>query len=112
MQLMHDAHVKITRFSAVVIQFPKVELIRGESAMQIDCPQCGDKAIIYSRKRLDPKVSKLYCGCKNADCAHSFAMDLSFSHSTSPSKLEKQSAALDYLRALPLSERQQLISFC
>lgn len=107
---MHRPHAFITRNSAVVIQFPQVELLRGESAMQIDCPECGGKAIIYSRKRLDPKVSKLYCGCKNAICAHSFAMDLSFSHSTSPSKLEQKHMMIDFIRALPEAERQQLLA--
>ena len=109
---MFDKHVNITRNSAVVIQFPQVELLRGDRAMQIDCPKCGDKAIIYSRKKLDPKVSKLYCGCKNEECAHSFAMDLSFSHSLSPSKLDRQNMVIEYLRTLPEAERQQVLSFC
>ena len=109
---MHGRHVIFTRTSAIVIQFPKVELLRGDNAMKIVCPQCSGNAIIYSRKNLDPKVSKLYCGCSNAECAHSFAMDLSYSHSLSPSKLEKQSAAIAYIRALPEAERQQFLSFC
>lgn len=108
---MHKKHALFTREGATVLQFPTVELIRGERAMQIDCPQCGDKAIIYSRKKLDPKVSTLYCGCKNAECAHTFVMHLTFSHSTSASKQESQNAAIDYLRNLPEAERQQLISF-
>jgi predicted RNA-binding Zn-ribbon protein involved in translation (DUF1610 family) len=109
---MLTEHVISTRKCADVIQFPTVELIRGERAMQIDCPQCGHKAIIYSRKRLDPKLATLYCGCKNEECAHSFAMDLSFSHSLSPSKLERQNMVIEYLRALPDTERQQMLSFC
>lgn len=109
---MHIKHAIFTRKSAVVLQFPPVELILGERAMQIDCPLCGGKAIIYSRKRLDPKVSALYCGCKNAECAHSFVMDLTFSHSISPSKLEQQTAAIEFLRALPEAERQKVLAFC
>lgn len=109
---MYIKHAPTTPIGAIVIQFPTFELLRGKRAMQIDCPQCGNKAIIYSRKKLDPKISTLYCGCKNPECAHSFVMDLSFSHSISPGKLEKQSAAINYIRALPDVERQQFLSFC
>ena len=105
-------HAFITRNCPFDIQFPKVKLIHGEQEVQINCPECGSKAIIYSRKQLHAKMSTLYCGCKNAECAHSFVMDLSFSHSTSPSKMEKQNIALEYLRALPEAERQQTLSLC
>jgi hypothetical protein len=107
---MHFNHALITCNSWFDIQFPQVELIRGEQAMQINCPECHSKAIIYSTKRVHTKMSTLYCGCKNEDCAHSFVMDLSFSHSLSQSRMEKQNAALEFLRALPEAERQQLLS--
>lgn len=100
------------RNSVFDIQFPKVKLIRGENQVQVDCPECGSKSIIYSRKKLHAKLSALYCGCKNNECAHSFVVDLSFSHSISPSKMDKQNIALEYLRALPEAERQQTLSLC
>lgn len=105
-------HALFTRKSLFDIQLSTVELIRGEQEVQINCPECNSKAIIYSSKKLHTKMTTLYCGCKNADCAHSFVMDLSFSHSTSPSKIEKQNMALEYLRALPEAERQQTLSLC
>ncbi len=107
---MHRGNIKISRHSAVVIQFPHVEILRGESAMQIDCPKCMNKAIIYSRKKLDIKVSTLYCACKNEDCCHTFAMDLCYSHSLSPSKLEQHNMISDLLRSLPASERQLILA--
>lgn len=109
---MRFGHAFITRNSVSDIQFPKVDFIRGEKEVQVNCPECNSKAIIYSRKQLHAKMCSLYCGCKNEDCAHTFVMDLSFSHSTSPSKLEKQNIALEYLRALPEAERQQTLSLC
>lgn len=102
--------IKISRHSAVVIQFPHVEILRGESEMQIDCPRCGSKSIIYSRKTLDVKISTLYCACKNSDCTTTFVMDLCLSHILSPSKLEQQNLIADMIRALPASERQLLLA--
>lgn len=105
-----EKRIKISSNRAVVIQFPYVEILRGESAMQIDCPKCGSKAIIYSRKKLDVKISTLYCGCKNADCTATFVMDLCLSHVLNPSKLEQQNLIIDMIRALPASERQLLLA--
>lgn len=107
---MINSDIKNPRLSAVVIQFPHVEILRGEDAMQIDCPKCTGKAIIYSRKKLDIKVSTLYCACKNEDCAHTFAMDLCYSHSLSPSKLEQHNMISDLLRTMPASERQLILA--
>lgn len=78
--------------------------------MQIDCKECGGTAIIHSRKKLDTKVSQLYCSCKNPVCGHTFVMDLVFSHSLSPSSKQAHNLVLDFLRALPDSERQLMLS--
>ena len=95
-----------------VILFPKLftAIYNGESAMQINCSECGGKAIIHSRKQLDVKMSQLYCSCKSPECGHTFVMDLSFSHTLSPSGKQAQTMVVDLLRALPVAERQILLA--
>ena len=60
--------------------------ISGEP-MRIYCSRCGQKAIIRTSKQLGG-TRKLYCLCGDPQCGHSFVMDLSFSHTISPSALD------------------------
>lgn len=78
--------------------------------MQINCTECGGKSIIRNTVRLDPKMSKLYCICKNPHCGHTFAMDLCFSHTISPSTNQAKDIVINMLRALPDAERQQMLA--
>lgn len=93
-----------------VILLPRRNLIRGEDAMQINCTECGEKSIIHSSKRLDAKMSQLYCSCKNPLCGHTFVMDLSFSHTLSPSSKQHKDVVVSFLRALPDAERQLMLA--
>lgn len=93
-----------------VILLPRINLIRGEDAMQINCTECGEKSIIHSSKRLDAKMSQLYCSCKNPICGHTFVMDLCFSHTLSPSAQQHKDVVVSFLRALPDTERQLMLS--
>ncbi len=93
-----------------VILLPRINLIRGDEAMQINCTECGEKSIIHSSKRLDAKMSQLYCSCKNPICGHTFVMDLCFSHTLSPSAKQHKDVVVNFLRALPDAERQMMLS--
>lgn len=55
--------------------------------MRVYCPICEAKARISSTETISKSLKKLYCVCLNAECAHSFAMMLSFAHTISPSAL-------------------------
>ncbi len=77
--------------------------------MQINCIKCGSKSIITSRKELDPKLSQLYCSCKNIEhCGHTFVMDLSFKHTISPSLVDRRALLIDILKAMPNTERDEI----
>lgn len=104
--------LKFTPPRSNVILFPNIFLssILGDEAMQVDCAECGGKAIIQSRRRFDVKVSHLYCSCKNPECGHTFVMNLSFSHTLSPSGSQARQLMMDFIRALPDAERRQLIA--
>jgi len=93
-----------------VILLPRINLIRGDEAMQINCTECGSKSIIHSSKRLDAKMSQLYCSCKNPICGHTFVMDLCFSHTLSPSAKQHTDVVVNFLRALPDAERQMMLA--
>lgn len=103
---------KYTLAGSNVIIFPKLYLSMtfGEDSMQIDCVECGGKSIIHSRRRMDANVSHLYCNCKNPECGHTFVMDLSFSHTLSPSSKQANKIIYDLIRSLPLAERQTLLA--
>lgn len=79
-------------------------------AMQINCIKCGAKSVITSRNEVDPKLSQLYCACKNVEhCGHTFVMDLAFRHTISPSALDRRALLIDMLQAMPTAERQELL---
>ena len=108
--MMNNFFARITPGCANVILLPRIDLIRGEAAMQIHCTECGEKSIIRTSKRLDPKMSQLYCICQNPHCGHTFVMDLSFSHTLSPSARQAKDVVVSFLRALPDSERQLVLA--
>lgn len=53
--------------------------------MRVFCPECGDKARIQKTNRISTSYADLYCSCSDPECGHSFVMNLSFSHTLSPS---------------------------
>jgi hypothetical protein len=93
-----------------VILFPRINLIRGDDAMKINCTECGEKSFIHSSKRLHAKMSQLYCTCSNPHCGHTFVMDLCFSHTLSPSAQQAKDVVVSFLRALPDAERQLMLA--
>ncbi|BBM04182.1 ogr/Delta-like zinc finger family protein [Microbulbifer sp. GL-2] len=77
--------------------------------MLINCIKCGSKATITSRKDLDPKLSQLYCACKNTDCGHTFVMDLSFKHTICPPATDRRALLLGLINTMPTTERNELL---
>ena len=53
--------------------------------MRIYCPRCEAKATIRTSKELSATMRQLYCTCNDPECGHTFVMDLTFSHTLSPS---------------------------
>ena len=76
--------------------------------MRVICPECGAKSRIQKSNRLDDKVSDLYCSCSDPECGHSFVMNLSYSHSLSPSAKTTSQLAFHLVKALPPEQRQEL----
>ncbi|WP_366523432.1 ogr/Delta-like zinc finger family protein [uncultured Microbulbifer sp.] len=76
--------------------------------MMIHCIKCESRAIITSSNRMDPKLTQLYCACKNQDCGHTFVCDLGFCRTISPPKNDKHTLLKNLLMSLPTKDRLAL----
>ena len=83
--------------------------IKGGQGVQINCIECGSKAIINSRADKDIKVIDLYCSCKDPLCGHTFVSTLSFSHTLSPSAKQSDKMIMDFLRSMPKDKQLNLL---
>lgn len=84
--------------------------------MKIECPECSANAVIRKTHRKHRQISDIYCACSDVECGHTFVMNMTFSHTLSPSaktgdKLlqtvinnlspDQRQMALDLLKAAP-----------
>ncbi|QUM80415.1 ogr/Delta-like zinc finger family protein [Moritella sp. 5] len=76
--------------------------------MRVLCPECGDKSRIQKTNRISNSYTDLYCSCNNAECGHSFVMNLSFSHTLSPSAKSSSQLAFELLKTLAPTQQQEL----
>lgn len=53
--------------------------------LKIDCPECGSKSVIRKTNRKHRDIADIYCACADVECGHTFVMNLTFSHTISPS---------------------------
>jgi transcription initiation factor TFIIIB Brf1 subunit/transcription initiation factor TFIIB len=53
--------------------------------LKIECPECGSKAVIRKTNRKHKELADIYCSCCDVECGHTFVMNLTFSHTLSPS---------------------------
>jgi len=77
--------------------------------MRVKC-ECGEKAKITNRTEYSSQIAKLYCVCQNPNCAHSFVMNLSFSHSIRPAANSLDQMIFDRLKAMKPHQQQALMS--
>lgn len=84
--------------------------------MKIECPECGANAVIRKTHRKHRQISDVYCACSDVECGYTFVMNLTFSHTLSPSaktgdkllqtvinnlRPDQRQMALDLLKAAP-----------
>ncbi|MGQ8705428.1 ogr/Delta-like zinc finger family protein [Serratia sp. TSA_198.1] len=74
--------------------------------MKVNCTECGAKAIISKTNRKDPKLSDLYCQCSDVECGHTFVMNLTFSHTISPSARSGRGLVKSLLSLLRPEDKQ------
>ena len=78
--------------------------------MRIYCPRCEAKAIIRTSKELSATMRQLYCLCGEPQCGHTFVMDLTFSHTLSPSALDLPDQIRRDIRKKSALEQVQLFA--
>lgn len=76
--------------------------------MRVMCPTCGQRARISKTNRLSLVHADLYCSCTDAECGHTFVVNLSFSHTLSPSSSSASNLVIELVNALPPEARKQL----
>ncbi len=76
--------------------------------MRVFCPECGAKSQINKTNRISNSYADLYCSCGDPVCGHSFVMNLSFSHTLSPSAKTTSQMAMDLVKVLAPAQRQEL----
>ncbi|MEZ9233259.1 ogr/Delta-like zinc finger family protein [Vibrio amylolyticus] len=76
--------------------------------MRIICNECGAKARIQKTNRISPSHSDSYCSCTDPECGHTFVMNISYSHTLSPSAKTTSQMALLLVRSLPPEQRAEL----
>lgn len=64
------------------------------SRFKILCPECNAQAKMSTMKYKSYKEATLHCCCNNAECGHTFALDLSFSHELKASQINKSPSAI------------------
>lgn len=76
--------------------------------MRVFCPECGAKSRIQKSNRISSKYADLYCSCSDAECGHSFVMNLSFSHTLSPSAKTTSQLTFEMVKALKPEQVKEL----
>lgn len=76
--------------------------------MRVFCPECGEKSRIQKSNRMSTKHADLYCSCSDPECGHSFVMNLSYSHTLSPSAKTTSQLAFNIVQALAPEHREEL----
>ncbi|QXN26711.1 ogr/Delta-like zinc finger family protein [Shewanella putrefaciens] len=76
--------------------------------MRILCTTCHSKAVIGKTDRLSPAHANLYCSCSDPECGHTFVVNVSFSHTLSPSAKTTSEIVSALVKALPPEHRKAL----
>ena len=76
--------------------------------MRVICTACNSKAIIGKTNRLSLAHADLYCSCSDPECGHTFVVNLSFSHTLSPSARSSSAIIQELAKVMSPDQRKQL----
>jgi hypothetical protein len=76
--------------------------------MRVLCTVCSKKAVIGKTDRLSVACANLYCSCTDPECGHSFVVNVSFSHTLSPSAKTASDVVTALARSLSPDQRKKL----
>lgn len=73
---------------------------------KIICPECNSNSTIKKTVRKHPHLSDVYCACNNVECGHTFVVNMTFSHTLSPSALTSDRAIKTLIDMMSPEQRQ------
>ncbi|EAB5655717.1 ogr/Delta-like zinc finger family protein [Salmonella enterica subsp. enterica serovar Durham] len=73
---------------------------------KIICPECNSNSTIKKTVRKHPHLSDVYCACNNVECGHTFVVNMTFSHTLSPSALSSDRAIKTLIDLMSPGQRQ------
>ncbi|MDC9589185.1 ogr/Delta-like zinc finger family protein [Xenorhabdus sp. XENO-10] len=78
--------------------------------LKIFCPECGAKAVISKTNRKHHEIADLYCACADIECGYRFVMNLTFSHTLSPSAKNGDKLLRTMVNNLNPQQRQEALA--
>ncbi|MDY4350722.1 MULTISPECIES: ogr/Delta-like zinc finger family protein [Pectobacterium] len=85
--------------------------VRDMRVMKILCPICEARAIIKKTARKHKELSDLYCSCTDVECGHTFVMNMTFSHTISPSAKSSDALIATICNSLNGQQKQLMLKF-
>ncbi|ATI63803.1 transcriptional regulator [Salmonella enterica] len=82
---------------------------RNMRVLKIECPECGAKAVIRKTNRKHRDIADIYCACSDVECGHTFVMNLTFSHTLSPSAKTGKHLLQAVIKSLSQEEKQMAL---
>ncbi|TNL09923.1 transcriptional regulator [Kosakonia cowanii] len=82
---------------------------RNMRVLKIECPECGSKAVIKKTNRKHRQIADIYCACADVECGHTFVMNLTFSHTLSPSAKTGDKLVQTLLKNLSPDQKQMAL---
>ncbi|EPV1495274.1 ogr/Delta-like zinc finger family protein [Klebsiella pneumoniae] len=74
--------------------------------LKLFCPECKAPAIIRKSVPKGDLYSDLYCACTNVECGHTYVLNLTFSHTLSPSAMSVDRLVKELVGQLTPQQRQ------
>lgn len=78
--------------------------------LKIVCTECGGPAIIRKTNKKHREISDVYCACSDVECGHTFVLNLTFSHTLSPSAKTGDRMVKDVINHLNPAQRQLMLN--
>ena len=77
--------------------------------LKVYCPECEQTATIKKTARKHRHLADLYCACNNVECGHTFVMNMSFSHTISPSAITGDRLIHELIKLIKPDQKQLVL---
>lgn len=78
---------------------------------KVICPECDAAAVIKKTHRKHKHFADLYCSCSDPECGHTFVMNMTFSHTLSPSGRTYSRIVKDIADNIAPAQREEIAAF-